>query len=179
VAQKRRILLRIPSQLHDAVKARAESAQISMNALLEHLIARGLQAGHDDFTGSEILDLAKREFGAKFLGLLLFGSRARGDVHDTSDTDILMVVDDSIVIDRALYRSWDQRMPNTVSLQIAHLPSAPREAGSLWLECALDSRILHDPTGRIAEFLQQAREYITSGHVVRRITHGQGFWVRV
>jgi len=179
MAQGRKILLRIPSYLHDAVKARAESAQISVNTLLERYISRGLKAGQDEFAGSRILNLAKREFGERFLGLLLFGSRARGDAHDTSDTDILMVVDDSIVIDRSLYRSWDERVTDDVSLQIAHLPTNPQEAGSLWLECALDARILHDPTGRIAEFLQRAREYITSGHVVRRTTHGQGFWVPV
>lgn len=174
---KRRILLRLPTHLHEAVKARADAARTSINSLLEHYIARGLQGPNDDLADSEILNLAKREFGTKFLGLLLFGSQARGDVHDMSDTDILMVVDDSITIDRALYRLWDQRMPDDVSLQIAHLPANPRDAGSLWLECALDARILHDPTGRIADFLAQAREYITSGNVVRKTTHGQGFWV--
>jgi hypothetical protein len=179
MSKKKRILLRLPPHLHDAVKVRAESARTSINSLLERYIACGLQGSSTNLANSEMIDLATHEFGMKFLGLLLFGSQARGDAHDASDTDILMVVDDSIRIDRALYRVWDQRMPNNVSLQITHLPTTPRDAGSLWLECALDARIVHDPTGRIADFLAQAKEYITSGNVVRRTTHGQGFWVPV
>jgi predicted nucleotidyltransferase len=178
MTNKRRVLLRLSPHLHDAVKARAESAHTSINTLLERYIARGLTGTSDDAAHySEVINLAKREFGSKLIGLLLFGSQARGDVHDTSDTDILMVLDDSITIDRSLYRAWDARMPDAISLQIAHLPSTPSDAGSLWLECALDARILDDPTGRIADFLAQAKEYITSGNVVRRTTHGQGFWV--
>jgi hypothetical protein len=177
MSPKRRILLRLPARLHDAVKSRAEATQSSINSLLESYIARGLQGAYNDLAETQIISFARRDFGTSFLGLLLFGSQARGDAHDTSDTDILMVVDDSVTIDRALYRTWDERMPEHISLQIAHLPSAPRDAGSLWLECALDARILHDPTGRIADFFAQAKEYITSGCIVRRTIHGQGFWV--
>ena len=41
----------------------------------------------------------------------------------------------------------------------------------------MDARILHDPSNRIANFIERAKQYITSGNVVRRVTHGQGFWV--
>ena len=126
---------------------------------------------------SEIIDVAQGEFSDNFIGLLLFGSQARGDAHDTSDTDLLLVVSGAVKIDRSLYRLWDARLPENISIQIAHLPSVPREAGSLWLECAMDARILYDPSGRIANFLEQAKQYITSGNVVRCTTHGQGFWV--
>jgi hypothetical protein len=144
---------------------------------LEQYIARGVQSSGDELADSQLVKDAKREFGPKFLGLLLFGSRARGDVHDMSDTDILIVVDESVTIDRALYRAWDQRVPEGVSLQIAHLPTTAHDAGSLWLECALDAKILSDPFGLVADFIAQAREYITSGTVIRKTTHGQGFWV--
>jgi len=173
----RKILLRLPADLHDAVKARARHARISINSLLEQYIARGIQSAGDELAESHIVKDAKREFGSKLLGVLLFGSRARGDVHDMSDTDILIVVDDSVIIDRGLYRVWDQRVPDGVSLQIAHLPTTAHDAGSLWLECALDAKILSDPFGLVADFIDQAREYITSGKVIRKTTHGQGFWV--
>jgi hypothetical protein len=174
---KKRILLRLPAPLHDAVKARAQSENISINCLLERYIAHGIDGARSPDMASGIMNLAKQELGASFIGLLLFGSRARGDTHDSSDTDLLLVVDDSIRIDRSLYRHWDERLPDGVSLQIAHLPTRAREAGALWLECALDARVLHDPCGKVAEFLTQARDYITSGAVVRKTTHGQGFWV--
>lgn len=76
----------------------------------------------------EIIKAADAQFGSNYIGLLLFGSRARGDAHDTSDTDLLLVV---------------------------------------------------EPSGRIADFLNSARSYITSGAVVRKTTHGQGFWVPI
>lgn len=172
-----KILLRLPKTLHDAVKARARSAHLSVNSLLERLIAQGLQGSIDRDVVSEIITIAEQEFSGSFIGLLLFGSQARGDAHDTSDTDLLLVVDDTIKIDRSLYRRWDERLPERVSIQIAHLPTLPRDSGSLWFECAMDARILHDPSGRVAHFLEQAKQYITSGNVVRRTTHGQGFWV--
>ena len=60
---------------------------------------------------------------------------------------------------------------------ISNLPSSPRDAGSLWLECALDAKILHDPTGIIRRRLEEIKEMIVSGAVIRRTTHGQGYWI--
>lgn len=177
MSNQSRILLRLAKPLHDEIKARARLAQLSVNSLLERYIVQGVMGSVEQNITSEIIDSAKREFSDDFIGLLLFGSKARGDAHDTSDTDLLLVVSDAIKIDRALYRRWDARVPERISIQIAHLPSLARDAGSLWLECAMDARILHDPCGRVAKFVEQAKHYITSGNVVRRITHGQGFWV--
>ncbi len=177
MSNQSKILLRLPKALHDEVKARARSAQLSVNSLLERYIAQGVQGAVEHNLVSEIIDLARGDLSDDFIGLLLFGSQARGDAHDTSDTDLLLVVSDTVKIDRSLYRRWDAQVPESISIQIAHLPTLPRDAGSLWFECAMDARILHDPSGRIANFLEQAKQYITSGNVVRRTTHGQGFWV--
>jgi hypothetical protein len=175
----KKILLRIPTSLHEQVKARAKAAKISINSLIQRYIEQGA-LGVTALAGSgEIIKAADAQFGLNFIGLMLFGSRARGDAHDTSDTDLLLVVEPSVRIDRALYRYWDHNTPEGISIQISHLPAMPSEAGSLWLECALDGRILHDPSGRIADFLNSARSYITSGAVVRKTTHGQGFWVPI
>jgi predicted nucleotidyltransferase len=174
-----RILLRLPKTLHDAVKARAEAAQVSINTLLERYIAQGIAEQVDNAAATIVIEQARREFGEHCKGLLLFGSRARGDSHDTSDTDLLLVLADEVRIERSLYRRWDEILPEGVSLHIAHLPVSAADAGSLWLECALDARILSDPSGEIAAFLSKTKDYITSGHVVRRVVHGQGFWVPV
>ena len=179
MASDSKILLRLPKTLHDAVKARAAAAQVSINTLLERYIAQGVTGQVENDIATLIIEQARREFGDHLKGLLLFGSRARGDSHDTSDTDLLLVLDDEVRIERSLYRHWDQILPEGVSLHIAHLPLSAEDAGSLWLECALDARILSDPSGEIASFLSKAKSYITSGHVVRRVVHGQGFWVPV
>jgi predicted nucleotidyltransferase len=172
-----KILLRLPKDLHDAVKVRAAEADLSVNALLERYIAQGVTSSLNDDVSEKIINQAQKEFGSNCIGLLLFGSRARGDAHDTSDTDLLLVVENEVRIERSLYRRWDTTLPDGISLNITHLPVTPREAGSLWLECALDAKILFDPSRRISKALSALKEYITSGHVVRRITHGQGFWV--
>lgn len=174
-----KILLRLPKPLHDAVKERALAEKTSMNSLLERYIAQGVIQPMPQETYAEVVRTAHETFKEHFVGLLLYGSKARGDAHDTSDTDLLLVVDNEIKIERSLYRTWDTILPADISIHIAHLPSRPDEAGSLWLECALDARILHDPLGRIAHFLSETKEYITSGNVVRRVTHGQGFWVSI
>ena len=179
MAHSSKILLRLPKALHDAVKARAASAKLSVNSLLERYIAQGVADPVPQDLFSRVIEDARREFAGGFVGLLLFGSQARGDVHDTSDTDLLLVVSEDVRIERSMYRAWDERLPEGVSLHISRLPPHAEDAGSLWLECALDARILYDPSGRIAEFLSAAKRYITSGKVARRVTHGQGFWIPV
>lgn len=174
MSDERRILLRIPADLHHAVKVRAEEAGVSVNTMIERLLHAGLRL---DPTESLIVETARRRYGTDFLGLILFGSRARGDTHASSDTDLLLVVGESVTIQRGLYREWDAALPAEISIHIAHLPADRRNPGSLWLECALDGKILADPTGRISTTLAALRELITSGAVIRRTTHGQGYWV--
>jgi hypothetical protein len=172
-----KILLRIPEALHTRIKARAAKLGVSVNTFIERTLERGLLGDSTAEIETTIINTAVKTYGDDFLGLLLFGSRARGDAHDLSDTDLLLVVRDSLRIERELYRPWDSTLPDTVSLHLAHLPPDPRAPGSLWLECALDAKIVFDPTGVIGSTLRSLKELITSGTIVRRETHGQGFWM--
>jgi hypothetical protein len=174
---KARVLLRLPANLYQLVKAKAAELNTSINSVLTQAIERGLSTG--DLQGSQplIISMAKQQFGEAFLGLLLYGSRARGDAYETSDTDLLLVVDKSVRIERGLYRSWDTVLPSDISLTISNLPPSADDAGSLWFECALDAKVLHDPTGVIRRRLDEIKERIVSGAVIRRTTHGQGYWI--
>lgn len=174
---KTRVLLRLPSTLHQLVKTKAAELNTSVNSVLIQAIERGLSTGDLQGSQPQIISSAERQFGEAFLGLLLYGSRARGDAYETSDTDILLVVDPSVRIERELYRSWDTILPSDISLNISNLPSSARDAGSLWFECALDAKVLHDPTGIIRRRLEEIKEMIVSGAVIRRTTHGQGYWI--
>ena len=172
-----RILLRLPPALHQVVKAKAQERNTSVNSVLVQAIQDGLSSGGIEGSESRIIEMAKSQFGSSFVGLLLYGSKARGDAYDTSDTDILLVVDQSVRIERELYRQWDATLPTDISINISHLPPTAREAGSLWLECALDARILFDQTGILRKRLDEIKELILSGTFVRRTTHGQGYWI--
>jgi len=172
-----RLLLRLPSALHRRVKARASETGSSLNSVIVEAIDNGLSKGRLEALTPSIIKHAKSQFGDAFLGLLLYGSRARGDAYESSDTDLLLVVDGSVRIARELYRSWDNILPDGVSLNIATLPATPQDAGSLWFECALDAKILFDPTGMLRRRLDDIKDMIVSGAFVRRTTHGQGYWI--
>jgi hypothetical protein len=150
---------------------------VSINSLLERLISQGISNPLASTISESIVRRARDEYGEKFIGLLLFGSQARGDYHDTSDTDLLLVVSEELRIRRSMYRGWDNFLPEGISLHLGHLPKIPSEAGSLWLECSLDAMILFGPTGAIQHTILAVRDFVTSGAVVRRVTHGQGYWV--
>jgi predicted nucleotidyltransferase len=172
-----RILLRRPVALQDLIRLKARERNTSINSMLVEAIQKGVTASGVEGYEGRIIELAKSEFGSCFVGLLLYGSKARGDAYDTSDTDILVVVDPSVRITRDLYRVWDATLPSTLSINISHLPAAARDAGSLWLECALDARILFDPTGVLRRRLDEIKDLIVSGAFIRRATHGQGYWI--
>lgn len=172
-----RILLRLPAALHQRVKSKARELNTSVNSVLVQAIENGISSSGLEGNETRIIEKAKSQFGSAFVGLLLYGSKARGDAYDTSDTDLLLVVDQSVRIERDLYRTWDVALPTEISINISHLPPTARDAGSLWLECALDARILFDPTGAIRKRLDEIKELILSGAFVRRTTHGQGYWI--
>ena len=172
-----KVLLRLPEELHSRVKALAARRSMSVNALLVDAIERGLSLAATDTVENRVVKKAREDFQDALIGVLLFGSRARGDAHDTSDTDLLIVVSSNVRIERSLYRSWDLSLPDNIVVHIAHLPTTAEGAGSLWLECALDARVLFDPSGMLRRRLMEIKEAILSGKYVRKMTHGQGFWV--
>jgi hypothetical protein len=100
-----RLLLRLPSALHKRAKARASETGNSLNSVIVQAIENGLSKGQLEALTPSIIKHAKSQFGDAFLGLLLYGSRARGDAYESSDTDLLLVVDSSVPITRELYRS--------------------------------------------------------------------------
>ncbi len=113
------------------------------------------------------------------MGVLLFGSRARGEERDDSDTDLLVVLDRTRPLVRALYEQWDEAAPLAAySPHFVHLPESVAQAGSLWLEAAVDGVILEDPQGNVSRFLGSLRRAIASGQMVRRTAHGHPYWVR-
>ena len=116
--------------------------------------------------------------GTSLLGVLLFGSVARGEEHDGSDIDLLIVIARERPLTRLLYRQWDEAWPEAAySPHFVHLPQSIEKAGSVWLEAAVDGIIPDEGDGSVRRFLGQLRKAMAAGRLVRRTAHGHAYWI--
>ena len=150
---------------------------MSMN---EYCVARlSGEAGIDDSGIAAIAARARTEVGDALIGILMFGSIARGAATTHSDVDLLLVIDRSLAITRELYRRWDvvtlRLHDRLVDAHFAHLPDR-RVAGGVWAEAAVDGVLLLDPTHRIHTALAAIRRDMADGLLQRHTVHGQAYW---
>ena len=187
-----RFLLRIPPDLHQSLRARAADAGRSLNQFCRTALeaAAGGRTDAGPASGSAAAEIVAGEFGHRLEGVVLFGSRARGDAGPWSDVDLLIILARDAPVTRALYRIWDARLaeapavrglgPN-VNPHFAHLPgdaagSAPDGGGALWLEVALHGIVLWQRTWAVSRWLGDARERMAEGAIRRHHAHGQPYW---
>ncbi len=173
-----RFVLRLPPALHAALRDAARRAGLSLN---EYCV-RALSAPGTDPAGpgAAIAARAVTLFGPNLVGVLLYGSWARGEATAASDIDALVVLEASRPIARALYREWD-RTPlehdgHAIEVHFVSMPVSDGAPGTVWLEAALDGIVVIDPDGRIARHLGRVRREIAAGARVRRRAHGQPYW---
>ena len=74
-------------------------------------------------------------------------------------------------------RATGQSNPSPSRPFSRELPAAGDEAGSVWLEAAVDGVTLWDRQLRVSRFLGRLRRAIVEGRWVRRFLHGQPYWV--
>jgi hypothetical protein len=181
-ADSGRILLRLPPEVHAALRAAARGAGVSLN---EHC-ARRLAAAGSALSGTRgaaaIVGRGAALFGPHLLGVLVFGSWARGEAAGASDVDVLVVVDRAVELTRDLYRRWDTE-PATwegrpVDVHFAHLPEPGDTTAGVWAEVALDGIVLFERDLVLSAALARVRRDIAAGRIVRRVVHGQPYWVR-
>lgn len=117
--------------------------------------------------------------GEALMGVVLFGSMARGESRLNSDMDLLIILRQSLALTRKLYARWDQRFaPDEGSPHFVHLPPDAMAAGSLWFEAAVDGIVLHDVDEEVARFLGSIRRLMASGKLKRRSAYGHPYWVK-
>ena len=182
-----KFVLRLPPKLHEALKKLARRRGVSLNALclqaLEPLVGRPVPGSPPPAAeDTELLSLIRGLLGEDLLGVLLFGSVARGEARDGSDIDLLIVVADAVPLTRSLYERWDagpgSRLDDRCSPHFVHLPAAAAEAGSIWFEAAVDGLPLLDDGGRISRLLARLRGEMAEGRLERRKAYGHPYWVR-
>lgn len=173
-----RFLLRLPPALHRQLARSAARLGLSLNEHCVRLLSRGEAAR----TGAldDVVAHAVRHHGTELVGVVAFGSWARGEAGEESDVDVLLVLGPGARLTRSLYRPWDEAEfqvdGRAVEAHLAVLPSVEDPVTGLWAEAAMDGVVVWDPELEVARCLGRIRRAVLSGALVRRAAGGQHWW---
>jgi predicted nucleotidyltransferase len=176
-----RFLLRIDPRQHGTLRRAARAAGLSLNDYCSRKLSLpgGCLAGPGE--SAAIVARAAELFAADLVGVVVFGSWARGEETERSDVDALVVLAERVALLRRLYREWDAEPVvcdgHPVEPHFVHLPPPKETVAGLWAEVALDGIVLFDPTLVVSHRLAAIRRDIAGGRIVRRVVHGQPYWV--
>jgi HicB family/Nucleotidyltransferase domain len=176
-----RFVLRLEPGLHAALQAAAKLAELSLNEYCTRRLSAPMGAVQLG-PAALLVQRAAEIHGADLVGIVAFGSWARGDAGPQSDLDVLVVLDAQLPLTRSLYRAWDEEamawQTHAVQTHLVHLPEAGA-AGTVWAEAAIDGIVLFERDLSISRRLALVRGDIAAGRLVRRTVHGQPYWAKV
>ncbi len=121
----------------------------------------------------------KNYLGDKLIAIVLFGSRARGDYKGESDFDILIITSNLPV--RYLARMTYIREPLIdFNEKVSIIAKTPEEFDSffpsLYLDIALDGKLLLDKDGYMEGRLKKIKEIIKASALKRVEKEGEFIW---
>lgn len=175
-----RFVLRIAPGLHAALRAAARDAGSSLNDYCARLLAA--PAGNLAALGpaADVVGHAADLFGEDLVGVVAYGSWARGEATPASDVDVLVVVEPRVRLTRGLYRRWDTRPPawdeHPIDPHFVHPLDEGAVPTGLWAEAAIDGVVLFERHLALSAILRRVRRAILEGRLVRRVVHGQPYW---
>ena len=107
--------------------------------------------------------------GDRLVGIVLYGSRARGDAREDSDVDLFLLAEDlpEDLWERARLLHFHSAQPRQPDVAIRALTPAEyaRHLSSLDLDIAIDGRVLWDRDGHTASRLALIRQRLDeAGH---------------
>ena len=116
----------------------------------------------------------------RLVAVVLFGSRARGDAIPGSDWDLLVIARDlpEKPFDRLLALKFGLPLPcrGAVSILARTPEEFERTLPSLYLDIALDARILYDPAGYASQRIGWIRQLIGESGLARQRTPAGDVW---
>lgn len=181
-----KFVLRLSPELHAALRVQSRESSLSLNDLCVLKLGEGIVGDSHPLLTRKVLHKIEKQF-PDVVGVVLFGSAARGEATEFSDIDLLLVLPSGYSISRDLYREWDRwavaqrrEFPylKKVSPHFVSLPEESLSAGSLWFEVALDGKILLQQEETLSQVLYSLREAMASGEISRQFSHGHPYWVR-
>jgi len=184
-----KFVIRMPAALHAQLRDEAMRTGQSLNRLCVGKLGANVPSSGDirqacqSPISVDFLERVIRHWQGELVGLVLFGSSARGDATADSDIDLMLVMRPRVKIARDLYRRWDEfcrgeQCPGRISPHFVTLPGSVREAGGLWYEVALDGIPLWEIDRQVSRFLGCIRETMGHGKIQRRMLHGSPYWIR-
>jgi predicted nucleotidyltransferase len=174
-----RFLLRLEPRLHALLRHEAEAAGTSLNEWCSRGLAAPGAAGLA--AAAEVVTAIRVGLGSDLLGLVVYGSFARGEQTAGSDVDLLAVLAARVAITRSLYRQWESVVPpwegREVDLHFVHLPEAGAPVSGSWAEAGVCGIVLYDRDLVVSRRLIEIRGRIAAGELVRRMAQGQPYWI--
>lgn len=117
----------------------------------------------------------------RFIGLVLFGSRARGDHGDLSDWDLLLVAEGLPTRAFARQRFVVEALPPELRGSVSIIARTPGEfviqSSTLYLEIAATGQIFHDPTGMVEARLGELRKWASKVGLKRVQDGPDSYWL--
>lgn len=178
--EKTGFILRVSDGLHRSLKAQSAAHGLSLNELCIRKLQQVSLSHFDPQLAFQVEKMIRLFPSETVLGILLYGSYARGEQTAQSDIDLLLVIDSQIPLTRALYAGLDAIADDLgkIEVHISQLPSIEGPLSSLWAEVALDGIVLYEKEMALTRVCQQLRRKIASGMYVRKSAHGQTYWVQ-
>lgn len=123
-----------------------------------------------------LVDLLQRAFGDNLLGLLLFGSRARGDYRDESDYDFLLILRDYAEGNpmktffeayRNLRTLREETNRDTTVLTVSIDDLAKSLSSSVILNALIEGRIIYDKEGVLKKIKEKVNDKLNNLGITR------------
>ncbi len=175
-----RLLLRMDSGLHLSLQNEALRSKVSLNDLCCERLYLPSPLRHMPTEIRPAILAAQKCAGANLLGIVLFGSWARGHPGDVSDIDLLIVLNGEAKISRAIYNKWHEHAKSVGKCE-PHFVALPRDLtriSGFWAEIAIDGIVLLDQQQQIQHYLMDVRRALSDGRLYARKVHGQTYWVQ-
>ena len=124
----------------------------------------------------------ERGFGNEFLGLMLFGSWARGEAREDSDVDVLVLFNNLVInldVRARVYGLIRKYVNRDVTLVIMRRGDIHGRWSSLAINIAWDGVVICDRQGELRWFKEAVVEFVRRENLVRyRTRDGKYGWER-